>query len=130
VISSGVCTDSIRSDSRNHKTLRIYVVLFPAIQFFPYLPGISQVQETLHYIGQQLEHHRTRTFQEEYLAFLKKTRRTFRRKIPLGLGAPDSYRTLRDGSFPGHVSPGTSCQATIGVSLRDALAGHFATAFS
>jgi Transposase IS200 like len=34
--------------------------------------GISQVQETVHYIEQQLEHHRTRTFQEEYLAFLKK----------------------------------------------------------
>ena len=33
---------------------------------------ISQVQETVHYIEQQLEHHRTRTFQEEYLAFLKK----------------------------------------------------------
>jgi hypothetical protein len=32
----------------------------------------SQVQETVHYIEQQLEHHRTRTFQEEYLAFLKK----------------------------------------------------------
>ena len=30
------------------------------------------VQETVHYIEQQLEHHRTRTFQEEYLAFLKK----------------------------------------------------------
>ena len=30
--------------------------------------GISQVQETVQYI----EHHRTRTFQEEYLAFLKK----------------------------------------------------------
>jgi len=42
----------------------------------------------LHYIEQQLEHHRTRTFQEEYLAFLKKTGRTFRRKMPLGLGAP------------------------------------------
>ena len=34
--------------------------------------GISQVQETVHYIEQQLEHHRTRTFQEEYLTFLKK----------------------------------------------------------
>jgi len=33
---------------------------------------VSQVQETVHYIEQQLEHHRTRTFQEEYLAFLKK----------------------------------------------------------
>ena len=27
---------------------------------------------TVHYIGQQPEHHRIRTFQEEYLAFLKK----------------------------------------------------------
>jgi len=27
---------------------------------------------TLHYCEQQLEHHRTQTFQEEYLAFLKK----------------------------------------------------------
>ena len=32
----------------------------------------TQVQETVRYIEQQLEHHRTRTFQEEYLAFLKK----------------------------------------------------------
>jgi putative transposase len=34
--------------------------------------SISQVQETVHYIEQQVEHHRTRTFQEEYLAFLEK----------------------------------------------------------
>ena len=34
--------------------------------------GVSQIQETVHYIEQQLEHHRTRTFQEEYLAFIKK----------------------------------------------------------
>ncbi|HEV3064433.1 MAG TPA: hypothetical protein VGX93_03775 [Chthoniobacterales bacterium] len=27
---------------------------------------------SVHYIEQQLEHHRTRTFQEEYLAFLQK----------------------------------------------------------
>jgi hypothetical protein len=27
---------------------------------------------TVHYIEPQLEHHRTRTFQEEYFAFLKK----------------------------------------------------------
>jgi hypothetical protein len=32
-----------------------------------------------------------------------------------------SYRTLRDGFFL-RTSPGTSCQATIGESLRDALA--------
>jgi putative transposase len=34
--------------------------------------GISQVAETVQYIEQQQEHHRTRTFNEEYLAFLKK----------------------------------------------------------
>jgi hypothetical protein len=28
--------------------------------------GISQVQERVHYIEQQLEHHRSRTFPEEY----------------------------------------------------------------
>jgi len=30
---------------------------------------ISQLQETVHSIEQQLEQHRTRAFQEEYLAF-------------------------------------------------------------
>jgi REP element-mobilizing transposase RayT len=34
--------------------------------------GISQLAETLNYIGQQQEHHRHRDFDEEYLAFLKK----------------------------------------------------------
>jgi putative transposase len=34
--------------------------------------GISQVPETIDYIEQQLEHHRTRTFKEEYLAFLER----------------------------------------------------------
>jgi putative transposase len=34
--------------------------------------GISQVPETIQYIKQQLEHHRTRTFKDEYLAFLKR----------------------------------------------------------
>ena len=33
--------------------------------------SISQVPQTVHYIEHQLEDHRTRTFQEEYLAFLK-----------------------------------------------------------
>jgi hypothetical protein len=59
---------------------------------------ISQLQETVHPIEQQLEQHRTP-----------------------GLAAPESYRTLRDGSFE-DAFPGTSCQATIGVSLRDGLA--------
>src|SRR5271166_3850770 len=71
----------------NAKTKNIYVVWFSVWihQTFPNLRnfawqqgygafsvGISQVQETVHYIEQQLEHHRTRTFQEENLAFLKK----------------------------------------------------------
>jgi REP element-mobilizing transposase RayT len=33
--------------------------------------GISQILETVRYIEQQLEHHRTRAFKEECLAFLK-----------------------------------------------------------
>jgi hypothetical protein len=36
------------------------------MQFFPWQPGDLQVQETPHYIEQQLEHHRTQTFKEEY----------------------------------------------------------------
>jgi REP element-mobilizing transposase RayT len=34
--------------------------------------GISQVEEVEAYIARQEEHHRLRTFQEEYLDFLKK----------------------------------------------------------
>ncbi len=34
--------------------------------------GISRVDETMSYIRSQAEHHRKRTFQEEFLAFLKK----------------------------------------------------------
>jgi putative transposase len=32
--------------------------------------SVSQVPKTVHYIEHQAEHHRTRTFQEEYLALL------------------------------------------------------------
>ncbi len=35
-----------------------------------------------------------------------------------GIRYARSYRALRDGSFGGHF-PGTSCQATISLSLRD-----------
>jgi putative transposase len=34
--------------------------------------SISQVPKTIQYIQNQAEHHRTRSFQEEYLAFLKR----------------------------------------------------------
>jgi hypothetical protein len=79
VISMGVRTESIGC-GRGAKTLQIYVVLFRPNDTILSM-ATWHLAGTLHYIGQQLEHHRTRTFQEEYLAFLKKTRRTFRRKI-------------------------------------------------
>ena len=34
--------------------------------------SISQIQDTVEYIRNQEEHHRTRSFQDEYLMFLKK----------------------------------------------------------
>ena len=46
--------------------------------------GISQVPETIRYIEQQAEHHRTRTFQEEYLSILKKHEMPFDEKYLWG----------------------------------------------
>lgn len=34
--------------------------------------GISQLDRTIAYIANQREHHRTQTFQEEYLEFLRR----------------------------------------------------------
>ena len=50
---------------------------FPILRNFAWQQGLWRIQRwylagSVHYIEQQLEHHRTRTFQEEYLAFLKK----------------------------------------------------------
>jgi REP-associated tyrosine transposase len=42
--------------------------------------GISQMSETIRYIEQQPEHHRTRTFQEEYLNILRKHEMSFDEK--------------------------------------------------
>jgi putative transposase len=39
--------------------------------------GWSQLEDLVHYIDHQEEHHRTRTFQEEYRNFLKKYRVQF-----------------------------------------------------
>jgi REP element-mobilizing transposase RayT len=39
--------------------------------------SVSQLLETIHYIQNQVEHHRTRTFQQEYLAFLKRHELSF-----------------------------------------------------
>ena len=67
-----------------------------------------------------LEHHRTRTFQEEYLAFLKKHGAHFDEKELWDYLRPiRPYPTGR--FFRGDAFPGTSCQATIGMSLRDRL---------
>ena len=89
---------------------------FPALQNFAWQQGygafsigISQVEETIHYIEQQLEHHRTRTFKEEYLDFLKKHGGDIDERYLLGLAAP-SYRTLTGrrayGTFSRHFVPG------------------------
>jgi len=52
---------------------------FPEIQNFAWQEGygafsvsISHLDETIAYIENQKEHHRNKSFQEEYLAFLKK----------------------------------------------------------
>ena len=52
---------------------------FPAHQDFAWQEGhgafsigISGVADTIAYINEQEQHHRTRTFEEEYLEFLKK----------------------------------------------------------
>ena len=52
---------------------------FPAPRFFEWQEGygafgvaISGVEDTIDYIANQKEHHRHRTFKEEFLAFLKK----------------------------------------------------------
>ena len=81
-----------------------------------------------HYLEQQLEHHRTRTFQEEYLASVKKNGPHFR-EIPLGFAALDHilpYGTVLSRD----AFPGTSCQATIGVVPPGHAGRHFATALA
>jgi REP element-mobilizing transposase RayT len=52
---------------------------FPSFKDFAWQVGygafsvsISHIDETINYIKNQKEHHRHKTFQEEYLAFLKK----------------------------------------------------------
>lgn len=45
----------------------------------------SNVAEVTKYIADQEEHHRKHTFQEEFVAFLKKKQRGLRREIYLGL---------------------------------------------
>ena len=74
----------------------------------------------------QVEHHRTRTFQQDYLAFLKRHEHSTRCRLLMpGLRSDDKLSleltmpsTVRDGASL-HLYPGTSCLATIGLSLRD-----------
>jgi hypothetical protein len=82
-----------------------------------------------HYIEQQLEHHRTRTFQEEYLAYVKKHGPHFDEKYLWDALRPIiPYPTGR--YFPGTLSPSTSCQATIGVVPLGHAGRHFAAALA
>jgi Transposase IS200 like len=41
-------------------------------RFWAFMGGIAKQNETISYIQNQLEHHRLRSFQEEYVSFLKK----------------------------------------------------------
>lgn len=52
---------------------------FPRYQYFKWQDGygaftvsVSRIEDTVTYINEQKEYHRSRSFQEEYLAFLKK----------------------------------------------------------
>jgi REP element-mobilizing transposase RayT len=52
---------------------------FPQYQYFQWQDGygaftvsVSRIEDTVAYINGQKEHHRSQSFQEEYLAFLKK----------------------------------------------------------
>jgi hypothetical protein len=104
-----------------------FIKLFLATRYGALSVGISQVQKTLRYIEHQLEHHGTRTLRQEYLAFLKRHEHStrcrllmpgaqFRRQISLGLTMTS---TVRPGRGSLHRYPGTSCLATIVLSLRD-----------
>jgi hypothetical protein len=68
----------------------------------------------VHHIEQQFEHHRA--FRAPSIGVVLRDAPSTRKTS--GISCARSYRTLRDGSF-GARFPGTSCQATIGLSLRD-----------
>jgi hypothetical protein len=56
----------------------------------PITVSVSQLAETIYYIRNQVEHHRTRTFQKEYLVFLKRHELSTRRRLLLpGLSFDD-----------------------------------------
>jgi len=64
--------------------------------------GVSQKPRTIDYIKRQAEHHQKRSFEEEFVAFLKKTRDQLRSQMRVGIvsGVPpgrDSFchSTLR-----------------------------------
>jgi hypothetical protein len=90
--------------------------------------GVRADSRKGHYIEQQLEHHRTRAFQEEYLASVKRHGPHFDEKYLW-----DSLRPIipyPTGRFSRDAFPGTSCQATIGVVPTGHAGRHFATALA
>jgi hypothetical protein len=68
----------------------------------------------VHHIEQQFEHHRA--FRAATIGVVLRDALLTRKTA--GISCARSYRTLRDGPF-GARFPGTSCQATIVLSLRD-----------
>jgi hypothetical protein len=54
--------------------------------------SVSQLPETIYSIQNQVEHHRTRAFQPEYLAFLKRHEHSTRCRLLMpGLSFGDKY---------------------------------------
>ena len=54
--------------------------------------SVSQLPETIHYIQNQVEHHRSRTFPPEDLAFLKRHEHSTRGRLLMpGLSFDDKY---------------------------------------
>ncbi len=73
--------------------------------------SVSQLPETIHYIQNQVEHHRTRTFQQEYLAFLK--RHELRRAVACSSGSVSTTNICgTDNDFDRPSGTGPLCIAT------------------
>jgi hypothetical protein len=95
----GICIHPVGMVHRHHET-------WLAARLSRILCRHLSGPETVYYMEQQLEYHRTRAFRERYLEV---ARMRLRRKIPVGK-QNQSRRTLRDGfswdTFSRHFVPG------------------------
>jgi hypothetical protein len=74
--------------------------------------SVSQLPETIHSIQNQVEHHRTRTFQQEDLAFLKRHEHSTRCRLLMpGLSFDDNICGT-DNDFDRPSGTGPLCIAT------------------